>query len=181
MDKRAVQEERMPDMRLVKLWETDIRRAYELQNTFAENEHGFVNGAYGLSFDGFKNYVKKKEEHSRGIDLPEGFVPDTVYILEAGEDYAGIFNLRHYLNDSLRKGAGHIGYGISPRYRGRGYATEGLRLLIEIAKDIIPEDEIYMHVHRDNLSSLRVQQKNGAYICRENDVEYFTRIKKAEY
>ena len=37
----------------------------------------------------------------------------------------------------LRKGAGHIGYGILPEYRGKGYAKKGLVLAIEKCKEII--------------------------------------------
>lgn len=38
-------------MKLIKLWDADLQKAYELQNTFDKNEHGFVNNAYGLSFE----------------------------------------------------------------------------------------------------------------------------------
>lgn len=163
-------------MKLIKLWDADVKKAYELQNSFNKDEHGFVNNAYGLSFKGFKNYVKMQEDYSRGLHLPDGYVPATVYILEAYDEYVGIFNLRHYLNDFLRNGPGHIGYGISPKYRNKGYASEGLRLVIETAKDIVPEDEIYFSVHKDNPYSLKVQLKNGAYIHHEDEKEYYTRI-----
>ena len=35
--------------------------------------------------------------------------------------------------------------------------------MIEEAKRIISDDEIYMSVNKNNLASLRVQEKNGAY------------------
>lgn len=164
-------------MNLIKLWDADIKKAYELQNSFDKDENGFVNSAYGLSFEGFKNYVNTNKDYSQGLHLPEGYVPATIYILEAKDNYVGIFNLRHYLNDFLRNGPGHIGYGISPKYRQKGYAAEGLKLLIEIAQTIIPEDEIYLSVHKDNPSSLKVQLKNGAYIHHEDENEFYTRIK----
>lgn len=164
-------------MRLIKLWDADLKKAYELQGAFAANENGYINTAFGLSFEEFQTYVKTREGYSRGIDLPEGHVPDSVYILEDNGVYTGIFNLRHCLNDALREGAGHIGYGVSPAYRGHGYATEGLRLLLEEARHIIPEDEIYLSVSKDNLPSLKVQQKNGAYIHHEDDKKYYTRVK----
>lgn len=88
-----------------------------------------------------------------------------------------MFKLRHYLNEHLINGAGHIGYGTRKGYQGKGYATKGLALMIEEAKKVIKEDEIYLSVHKDNLSSLKVQQNNGAYIDHEDDVEYYTRIK----
>ncbi len=105
-------------MKLIKLWEADLEKAYRLQTSFGPNENGFINSAYGYTLAEFLDYVKKCENTSLGIDLPENYVPATVFILENdGHEYVGIFNLRHKLNESLRNGAGHIGYGISPDYR----------------------------------------------------------------
>ena len=157
-------------MKLIKLWEADFDRAYELQNTFVQDENGFINAAYGFSREEFQEYVKLRKQNSEGVNLPEGFVPET-----EGE-YVGIFNLRHRLTEGLVHGAGHIGYGISPKYRGKGYATKGLEMLLEIARKIVPEEEIYLSVHKNNLASLNVQKKNGAYIHHENEAEYFTWI-----
>lgn len=163
-------------MKLIKLWDADPRKAYALQNSFSEDEHGFVNNAFGFSFEQFQEYIKRNEDYSRGIDLPEGYVPATVFILEDNGAYVGIFNLRHCLNDFLRNGPGHIGYGISPAHRKKGYATEGLRLAIEKARSVIPEEEVYLSVHKDNPASLKVQEKNEAYIHHEDAKEYYTRI-----
>ena len=163
-------------MKLIKLWEADFDRAYEFQNTFVQDENGFINAAYGFSREEFQEYVKLRKQNSEGVNLPEGFVPDTVYLLETEGEYVGIFNIRHRLTEGLIHGAGHIGYGISPKYRGKGYAAKGLEMLLEIARKIVPEEEIYLSVHKDNLASLNVQKKNGAYIHHENEAEYFTRI-----
>ena len=141
-------------MKLIKLWEADFDRAYELQNTFVQDENGFINAAYGFSREEFQEYVKLRKQNSEGVNLPEGFVPDTVYLLETEGEYVGIFNLRHRLTEGLIHGVGHIGYGISPKYRGKGYATKGLEMLLEIARKIVPEEEIYLSVHKDNLASL---------------------------
>ena len=99
-------------MKLIKAWTGDLDRAYELFGKFQADEHGFVNDAYGLSRDEFAQYMRKVEDMHAGRNLPEGYVPATKYILvnDSG-DYVGIFNLRHRLNDRLREGAGHIGYG----------------------------------------------------------------------
>ena len=82
-------------------------------------------------------------DSSKGVDLPEGHVPDTYFFLWNNQEIVGLFKIRHYLNDFLRKGAGHIGYGILPEYRGQGYAKQGLLLAIEKCNEIIKEDEIY--------------------------------------
>ena len=164
-------------MRLIPLWEADEERAYDLQKSFAPNENGFVNGAYGLSRQAFSEFVQLRKRNSQGLDLPEGHVPDTVYVLEDdSEGYVGIVKLRHRLNDALRQGAGHIGYGIRKEYRGRGYATAALSLALEEARKIVPEDEIYLSVRKDNPASLKVQLRNGARVDHESGEEYFTRI-----
>ena len=164
-------------MRLIPLWEADEEQAYDLQKSFAPNENGFVNGAYGLSRQAFSEFVQLRKRNSQGLDLPEGHVPDTVYVLEDdSEGYVGIVKLRHRLNDALRQGAGHIGYGIRKEYRGRGYATAALSLALDEARKIVPEDEIYLSVRKDNPASLKVQLRNGARVDHESGEEYFTRI-----
>ena len=89
-------------MKLIKLWEADFDRAYELQNTFVQDENGFINAAYGFSREEFQEYVKLRKQNSEGVNLPEGFVPDTVYLLETEGEYVGIFNLRHRLKMCIR-------------------------------------------------------------------------------
>jgi predicted acetyltransferase len=163
-------------MELIKLWDADVQKAYQLQSSFMENENGFVNAAFGYSFDEFKEYVNMRKEHSQGINLPEGYVADTVFILVDGEHYVGIFNLRHELNDFLRNGAGHIGYAISSDFRKKGYATKGLALVLDKAREIGIE-EAYLSVNKDNYASVRSQLNNGAVIHHEDDKEYYTRIK----
>ena len=166
-------------MRLIPLWEADLQKAYDLQMSFLPEENGFVNSAFGQTLEEFAHYVQDQRDHSMGIHLPEGYVPGSVYVLENdGGEYVGIFNLRHCLNDALRNGAGHIGYGIRKEYRGQGSASAGLALALEEARKIVPEEEIYFSVHKDNPASLKVQLKNGARIHHEDEKEYYTRIPK---
>ena len=127
----------------------------------------------------FAQYVEMQKGYSQGRGLPEGYVPCTVYVLvDDQNNYVGLFNLRHCLNDALRQGAGHIGYGIRSEYRGRGYASAGLRLLLREAWKIVPEEEIYLSVHKDNPASLQVQKNNGATIHHEDAQQYYTRIRR---
>ncbi len=163
-------------MNLIKLWDADLTKAYALQNTFKQDENGFINAAFGYTFDEFIEYVDLCHRYSLGIGLPEHFVPATVFILVDDEgNYVGLFNLRHCLNDVLANGAGHIGYGISPTYRGKGYATKGLALVLQEANEH-GIDEVYMSVNKDNIPSLKAQQRNGAAIHHEDDTKYYTRV-----
>ena len=162
-------------MELIRVQDSDYQKTYELFMTFQENENGYVNSVYGYTYEQFLEWIEKKRKWSQGEDLPDGFVPDTTYVLSDGGNYVGVFNLRHYLNDFLREGPGHIGYCISAQYRGKGYATEGLRLTLEKAKEM-GIDEAYMSVNKDNTGSLKTQLKNGAVIHHEDEQKYYTRI-----
>ena len=162
-------------MELIRVQDSDYQKTYELYMSFPENENGYMNNVYGYDYDQFLEWIEKKRNWSQGKELPEGFVADTTFVLSDGDNYVGVFNLRHYLNDFLREGPGHIGYCISKKYRGQGYATKGLELALKKAREINIH-EVYMSVNKDNPASLRVQQKNGAYIHHENETEYFTRI-----
>ena len=156
----------------------DWRKEYEAIKQIPRNENGFENKYYDTPEEEFKEQIiPELINHSKGIGLQDGRVPDTYYFLWDGDKIVGLFKIRHYLNEFLAKGPGHIGYGILSDFRGKGYATIGLKLAIEKCKEIISEDEIYLSVHKNNPASLKVQQNNGAYIVGETDQEYLTRIK----
>lgn len=163
-------------MKLIKLWETDLKKAYELQSSFDLDENGFMNPAFGYTYEQFLAYVKACEGYSKGEGLPEGYVPDTRFVLEddAG-NYVGIFNLRHRLNDFLANGPGHIGYGISKDHRRKGYASKGLALALEEAKKVGIK-VAYLSANLDNEGSIKAQLKNGAVIHHTDEGHYYTRI-----
>ncbi len=162
-------------MQLIPLWEADPEKAYALHNLFPAEETGFENPAYGLNFEEFLAYVEKRHRQNQGYDLPQGFVPDTVFLLEDNGSYVGIFNLRHHLNEFLENGPGHIGYGVSPAHRRKGYAAKGLALTLKEAKKLGIR-EAYLSVNKDNVGSLKTQLANGAHIHHQDEQKYYTRI-----
>ena len=156
----------------------DWQKEYEAISQIPKDENGFENQYYDKTEEEFKEQViPELINHSKGIDLQDGYVPDTYYFLWDDDKIVGLFKIRHYLNDFLANGPGHVGYSILPEFRRKGYATKGLKLAIDKCKEIIPEDEIYLSVYKDNLGSLKVQQNNGAYIVGETEDEYLTRIR----
>ena len=69
-------------------------------------------------------------------------------------------------------------YFIKKEFRGMGYGKEGLRQTLQIARTIVPEDEIYLRVNKSNSGSLKVMLYNGGYIEHEDEQKYYVRIKK---
>ena len=156
----------------------DSDKEYEALRKIPKEENGFVNRYHDVTKEYFVNVaVPERINISMGIDVEEDWVPETYFFLWDDDRIVGLFKIRHCLNDFTRNGCGHVAYGIIREYRGNGYAKEGLKLAVDICRDLIEEDEIYLSVHKNNYASLKVQKDNGAYIVGETDIEYLTRIK----
>lgn len=82
------------------------------------------------------------------------------------------------MTEALKIGAGHIGYHIKKECRGKGYGTKGLGMVLDVAREIVPEDEIYLCVLKSNIPSLKAISNNGAYIAGEDETLYLMRVKK---
>lgn len=157
----------------------EIEKEFSFVSAMPIDENGLTNPWHGISLRDFEEKaLPEMIAFSKGKNLPEGFVPETFLFLWKDDIIIGQFRIRHYLCDSLRNGAGHIGYFIAKEYRGCGYGTEGLRLCLEAARKIIPEDEIYLRVNKDNSASLRVMLRNGGTIHHEDKGKYYVRIRK---
>ncbi len=157
----------------------DIEKEYIFVRDMPIDENGLTNKWNNVTYEDFKNKaLKEMIAFSKEENLPDGYVPQTFFFLWNDDEIVGQFRIRHYLCESLKTGAGHIGYFIKKEFRGKGFAKEGLRMTIEIARSIIPENEIYLRVNKDNPASLKVMLHNGGYIKYENDHKYYVRIKK---
>lgn len=158
----------------------ELDEAYQFLSQL-EPQDGFKNHIYQMPYKQFKHEeFDRLMKESKGIDLDEGRVPQTYFFLWDHNKIVGIFKVRHYLNESLRTGDGHIGYAIGSKHRRQGYATRGLKLLLHIAKDIIKEDEIYFCVFKYNKASMKAQIKNGATLHHMDDIDAFLRLKKSD-
>lgn len=158
---------------------TDAEKEWEFVRNMPEDENGFTNSYHGISKQDFITKVLPgMAKHEKGEDMPDWMVPETILYLWQDETIVGQFRIRHYLNDALRIGAGHIGYFIAKDYRSKGFATEGLRQTLGVARTIIPEDEIYLRVNEDNPASLKVMMKNAGRIVDKTEGKIFVRIRK---
>ena len=137
-------------MELRKINLRDAAAQWEYTSCLPADENGLTNAYHGVSREVFRNRVLPEMlAFSEGANLPEGYVPETFFFLWDGDTIVGQFRIRHYLCESLRTGAGHIGYFVARPFRGKGYGTEGLRLTLEEARHIVPEEEFYLRVNRD--------------------------------
>lgn len=119
----------------------------------------------------FKNDYHDFDYYLDNLEISEpkdGKVPDSVFfLLDVERDILlGAVNIRHYLNDYLLQFGGHIGDGIRPTERRKGYATEMIRLsLIECKK--LGIDRVLMVCDKSNIGSAKSIINNGGILENE--------------
>ncbi len=90
-------------------------------------------------------------------NLPENKVPATQFVLtdsETGRIY-GMLQVRHELNDYLRRFAGHIGYSVRPTERRKGYAKKMLKQALVFCKEELELDRVLVSCLVENEASRR--------------------------
>ena len=108
-------------------------------------------------------------EHLENKSTTGGWVPDSVFFLLDDERnrLLGAVNIRHYLTDALLKDGGHIGDGIRPSERRKGYATKMIHLALGECRKL-GIDRVLMICNKDNIGSARSIIRNGGVL--ENEI-----------
>lgn len=99
----------------------------------------------------------------------DGLVPDSTFFCldEERNIIVGAVNIRHCLNEHLLAHGGHIGDGIRPSERRKGYATQMVRLALEECKKNGIK-KVLMVCDKDNTGSVKSIKKNGGILENEN-------------
>ena len=138
---------------------------YEMLQAIPAVENGFTNPANSLSYDEYKEWLRTTDSHSRGLELPEGWIPYTTYVLYDGGIPVGYGRVRHSSSEYLETvvGAGNLGYGIAKEYRGKGYGSILFKELLKKCKEF-GYREIKLFPMKSNAPSVKIMLKNGGQI-----------------
>jgi predicted acetyltransferase len=109
----------------------------------------------------FQGMVQFLLNNEKGINLPEGWVRDSTYwLVNESNRVLGAVNIRHALTEKLLNCGGHIGYGVRPSERRKGYATKILAFSLGKTKELGIE-KVLVVCDADNIASERTILKNG--------------------
>jgi predicted acetyltransferase len=118
----------------------------------------------GFEHDDFDALLARLEGCARGIGIPAGFVAhSTWWLVRDDTEVVGVSNIRHALNESLRREGGNIGYGIRPSARRQGLAIAILRASLARAAEI-GLDRVLVTCAKANVGSARSIARNGGVL-----------------
>lgn len=112
------------------------------------------------SIEDFEKFIKHLDDCEFGR-LDEKYSSTTSYfVVDETNKLVGAASLRHYLTVEGMNTWGHLGYGIRPAERRKGYATQTLKLMLEEAKKHHIH-KILIGAHGSNIGSCKTIEKCG--------------------
>ncbi|EOO28880.1 acetyltransferase [Bacillus cereus BAG1X2-3] len=117
---------------------TDLQEEYlDFYNEWKDSGETMIPWVITKNPANFPAMVQELLDAHNGINIPETWVPDSTYWLVTDNNrIVGAVNIRHRLTEHLFNAGGHIGYGIRPSERRKGYATKLLALSLEKTKEL---------------------------------------------
>lgn len=163
-------------LRIKKLNINDGIDVFEMLKDIESNENEFTNPVKDMNYEEYKEWLTLMENWSKGNNLKQGYVPQTIFWLYEDEIPVGIGKIRHELTEDSRMFGGNIGYAISKKYRGKGYGNILLSKLIEEANKLNINEKI-LTVEKYNYPSKKIIEKNGGILINENEKRWILKIK----
>lgn len=117
---------------------TDLQDEYlDFYNEWKDSGETMIPWVISKDPSNFPAMVQELLDAHNGVNLPQSWVPDSTYWLVTDNNrIVGAVNIRHSLTEHLFNAGGHIGYGIRPSERRKGYATKLLELSLEKTKKL---------------------------------------------
>lgn len=138
------------------------------QEHFDHNEPDLHGGALLDQTASYNDWLEQVINNSNEETVnPDWVVSSTFFVVrKIDRRIIGMIDIRHSLNQLLRDYGGHIGYGVRPSERNKGYAKEILRLGLEYCEKIGLE-KVMLACYKENEASRRTIIKCGGTLEKE--------------
>lgn len=110
----------------------------------------------------YKEWLKLTEDNSDEKTVHDNWVVASTFfaVRKSDNKIIGMVDIRHSLNDFLANYGGHIGYGVRPTERQKGYAVQMLNFALKYAKSIGLTNAM-LACYKDNIASRKTILKCG--------------------
>lgn len=164
------------NIKLIKLTIEYKQQLFDMMDEWASSGEKIIPTSIAVNdyhnFDYYINHLCRDKEIN-------GIVPETTYFcLDIDRNiFVGAVTIRHYLTEKLSQNGGHIGDGIRPSERRKGYATAMIGLALQEAKKL-GINKVLMCCEKQNIASAKSIMNNGGKL----EAEYiFNGIIKQRY
>ncbi len=141
-------------------------QALEYRQEYFDRNEPTIHGGGGLyRTENYRDWLQKINDAL--TTETETYVPSTMLFAVVGDRIVGTIQIRHKLNDFLLGFGGHIGYGVRPCERRKGYASEMLAQALRMCGERGIERAL-VTCDKENVASARTILKNGGVL--ENEV-----------
>ena len=146
-------------------------KALKFKQEFFDHGENVIYGSEMLDhMDSYEAWIKSVTDNVNPETVnPEWVVTDTYFAVDEQDKIVGIIDLRHELKGFLVD-FGNTGYSVRPSERRKGYATQMLQQIIEIAKES-GMDTLQLSVERQNTPSIKTITHNGGVYERSFEFE----------
>jgi len=141
---------------------------YDFANEWKEHNEEIVPYSSRLLNMNYSEWLETTYKmESKDTCSPDWVPAHTYFLVLENKRIIGAINIRHCLNDYLLNFGGHIGYGIRPSERKKGYASIMLSLALPISKKL-GISKALITCNKNNLGSAKTIMNNGGIL--ENEV-----------
>lgn len=152
-------EYRLPELKDEKILKEYINEHYNY------NEKN-ITASMELEFCNYTEWIKKIYNNALIGDNSWG--KSILYLCFSDSKLIGLLNIRYELSNSLANKYGHIGYGVRPSERNKGYATTMLKYALEVCKEKAMK-EVILGCYKSNIASAKTIVNNNGILIRECD------------
>ncbi|MBQ6992216.1 MAG: GNAT family N-acetyltransferase [Clostridia bacterium] len=120
--------------------------------------------------DNYDEWLNLLERNSKKDTVQSNWTVTTQFlgVREKDNKIVGMVNIRHELTtDFLKNYAGHIGYGIRPTERKKGYMTQMLAQSLKYCKNELNLEKVMLGCYKENVASRKTIVNAGGVLERE--------------
>lgn len=140
--------------------------AFRREINEAHDKDAFAGCCHLGNCETLEEWLEQLHNRENPETCPRGGVPSNVYLAVRCSDdcVVGVIDLRHHIDHPiLGLWGGHIGYSVRPSQRGKGYATEMLRLNLKKCRERGLE-KVLITCSERNSASEKVIVANGGVL-----------------